>query len=156
MAIWHGCRRWGTKRSWSERRGECAIALTCKWGFVTKLKLPDPRAPPFCWRFFKPAWRMDGWVHVCAFLYCIMFWRSLFDQQAVTCRGEQVHLSMTSKVLRRNQKWPVIETLATQSLSPLDFDFPTPSPFIFREMGDVTSELAMHLIFQKGQDLAGT
>lgn len=46
MTIWHRRRRRGTKASWIERRGECAIALTCKWGFVTELKLPDPLYPP--------------------------------------------------------------------------------------------------------------
>lgn len=30
MTIWHRRRRLGTKESWMERRGECAIALTCK------------------------------------------------------------------------------------------------------------------------------
>lgn len=45
MTIWHRRRRQGTKASWMERRGECAIALTCKWGFVTELKLPDPLYP---------------------------------------------------------------------------------------------------------------
>lgn len=30
MTIWHRRRRRGTKASWMDRRGECAIALTCK------------------------------------------------------------------------------------------------------------------------------
>lgn len=46
MTIWHRRRREGTKASWMERRGECAIALTCKWSFVTELKFPDPLYPP--------------------------------------------------------------------------------------------------------------
>lgn len=56
MTIWHRRRRRGTKASWMDRRGECAIALTCKWGFVTELKLPDPLYPlPKKKDFFPPS-----------------------------------------------------------------------------------------------------
>lgn len=66
MTIWHRRRREGTKASWMERRGECAIALTCKWSFVTELKFPDPLYPLPKRDFFLPiVWRMKARIQVC-------------------------------------------------------------------------------------------
>lgn len=66
MTIWHRRRRQGTKASWMERRGECAIALTCKWSFVTELKFPDPLYPLPKGDFFLPiVWRKKARIQVC-------------------------------------------------------------------------------------------
>lgn len=65
---------------------KCAIALTCKWGSVTKLKLPDPLTPPSLKldRFLPSV--TNGWMNSCLYIFvCIFAVGGLFCLQPRQC-----------------------------------------------------------------------